>query len=346
MGTQGLMPPFKYLFRSHQVWRPSCALIFMFFLCTHISLNEADAQPPRKEVAQRTTEGRLRSQSRPAGSEQEDKNSEEVTSQALALGTVSMAQSRAGYRLFGDSGLTLSFSSVVSQKLYESPDPQFDQGFSYSFGLGLQLTRNYFSSLSFSIDHQPSALEERDQVLLRNAALSFYRNPYSLKHGFTLTPNLSFRLPVGRQVVANESLRLGVAPSATLGLPPLWSGSKLGVSYSLAGTYNNHEFTHAASGNPNVRWGLNHGLTAAYPLIQGVTLSVGANHGLAWTTLGTTREYVGHSEAINWRMSPNASLSLGHTNQGAMYALDGVVYDFSFLSERNSIVYGRLSLTI
>jgi hypothetical protein len=268
------------------------------------------------------------------------------TNEAVALGTVSVHQQNRGYRLFGNSGLTLSHSSQVSQKVYASPNPQYDRSYSYSFGMGLRLTKEYTSSLSFSLSHQPNALEQDEQLKLRNTSLDISRTRMALGGGYTVSPGLGVRLPVGRDVVKRESLRFGLAPSAAFGLPPLWSGSKLGASYSLSGTYNNHKYTHNSSGSPNVRWGANHSLRLAYPVVKNVTVSAGVNHGLAWTTLGTMREYVGHSETLSWQVSPNASLSVGHSSQGELYALDGVVYDFSFLSERNSVVFGRLSLSI
>ncbi len=342
MNTKATLPQFSFLLRSVLRQGPAFALVMLFALSTMAASRGAD----RSSAPSTATAQAKRASAQKSGKGAQQARKDQSTSQDIALGTVSMAQTSSGYRLFGSSGLTLNHSSVFSQKLYESPDPLMDRGYSYSFGMGLRLSKDYFTSLSFSLDHQPNALEERDQLKLRNVSLGFTRNPINLRGGWSLTPGLGFRLPVGHEVVNNESLRLGLAPSATIGLPPLWSGSRLGASYSVSGTYNNHEYTHAASGNPNVEWGFNHGVRLAYPLVRGLTVSVGGNHGLAWTTLGTVREYVGHSESLNWQVSPNASLSIGHTNQGSMYALDGVVYDFSFLSERNSIVYGRLGLSI
>jgi hypothetical protein len=246
---------------------------------------------------------------------------------------------------FNAAGFNFQGSYTYTRKIIERSEAENSDYsiFSYSLlyrGFNPWMVRG---GVSFFND-KDIASDENRQLYLSSGSVRLIRAPINISD-FKIQPAFGFRLPIGQYDRKSESLILGSNASATVFLPSSWMPKNtLGiVGGSL--TKNFHNYDTRLGAGPNTEWSADLYASLNYTLNQLVTLVLSGSYGTAFTYTPEAFEYYSFSQSV-FMAYEKFNLSIGHSIESSVYAVDGINYDVRFFDQNKSRFYVNLGVNL
>ncbi len=256
-----------------------------------------------------------------------------------------LLESKSKQNAFNEAGFNFQANYTYTRKILERSEAENSDYSIFSYRL---LYRNFkpwmiSAGVNFFNDKDISNDNNR-QLFLSSGSVRFIHNPIKI-NDFTIQPAFGFRLPVGAYDQKSESLQLGSNASMTVFLPTQWMPKNtLGIiGGSLSKNFHQYE-TRLGSG-PNTEWSADFYGSLNYTVNSFLTLVAAGSYGMAFTYTPKAFEYFSLTQSV-FLAYEKFNLSIGHSFEGSVYAVDGVNYDVRFFDKDRSRFYINVGMNL
>lgn len=215
-----------------------------------------------------------------------------------------------------DLGMSPQFWSLAmsvgrSNALYVTEGGENAAGWDFALAPTIVLNRDY--TLGALIEYAQDMREE--DLDFGRASISFKRaSGYQMfVNRVRFTPGINLGLPISRAAKA-ASLQASTTLSGRFDANPDYLFSKrfsLGGSISI--TRNFHQYDTAYKGTVNTAWASNQALDTGWAFTDWMSVGLTLGHFDTISYQGVAKDYLYHSESLNFSLSRRSSLAVGHS---------------------------------
>jgi hypothetical protein len=241
----------------------------------------------------------------------------------------------------------LGMSVGRSNSLYVSEGSPYSASWDFAVAPTIILNRDY--TLGALVEYSQDLREEdldfgRGSISLRKAS-----GTSAFAKRVKFTPTLTAGFPISRAAQAS-SLQASLGSSARMDVNPDYLFSKRwSIAATLGLTRNFHQYDTAYKGTVNTQWSSTQSLETGWAFTDWMGLNLTLGHIDTLSYQGVAKDYIFHSQELDFKLSPRWSASVGHS-WGKPYVstrkFDGQSLNLELADEDNSLVFTNLTFLL
>ncbi|MCC2678098.1 MAG: hypothetical protein K0R29_674 [Pseudobdellovibrio sp.] len=237
-------------------------------------------------------------------------------------------------------GLGLSYSITAETQ----PDGTRSESVDYTFTPGLSY--GIYRASVFTLYSQNLKDTAKNGSFI-DPIFSFSRSSFDLSKYFKLGPSLSVTLPMSDSSKNNTELLYSIGGAASLYLQNKPLGiDNWNISYYVAYQRNFTKFATTNAGEPVTMQRIRQRINVGYKFTDSLSLSTRFQFDSKYSSEGIVRNDFLHFQTLSYSVNDTISLSMGHTNSGAL--LNGTNYDnnLKFYDEASSTYSAGIDVSL
>ncbi|WP_413290225.1 hypothetical protein [Bdellovibrio sp. HCB337] len=158
-----------------------------------------------------------------------------------------------------------------------------------------------------------------------------------------LSPSVTVTIPQSKESREIKNLETAMSAKMTASIKEEYLIPGLSLAASVSAGRSFHRYNTALTGEVNNQYSSRQVLMGGYAV--GIfSFDAEFHHINAWTYNGVLKESFEHAEEMSVSIGDHFGFTLGHTNAGSVFKVDGYTSNYKLIDENNSLVYAKVSM--